>query len=59
MFTDRHLFTEFIECKDISAGVLWVASDDSRFVTGHELVIDAGWGVKITFRMQARSGINE
>lgn len=28
---------------DIAAGVLYLASDEARFVTGSELVIDGGW----------------
>jgi NAD(P)-dependent dehydrogenase (short-subunit alcohol dehydrogenase family) len=28
--------------KDIAMGALYLASDDSRFVTGHDLVIDGG-----------------
>lgn len=40
------LFPRFMEPKDISAGVLWLASDESRFVTGHGLLIDGGWAAK-------------
>jgi NAD(P)-dependent dehydrogenase (short-subunit alcohol dehydrogenase family) len=33
----------FGEPEDIAYGVLYLASDESRFVTGAELVIDGGW----------------
>lgn len=33
----------FGELKDIAYGVLYLASDESKFVTGTELIIDGGW----------------
>lgn len=33
----------FGEPEDIAHGVLYLASDESRFVTGSEMVIDGGW----------------
>jgi (+)-trans-carveol dehydrogenase len=36
----------WVEPADISNGVLFLASDESRFVTGHTLPVDAGFMVK-------------
>jgi NAD(P)-dependent dehydrogenase (short-subunit alcohol dehydrogenase family) len=30
------------ECADVAQAALWLASDDSTFVTGHAMVIDGG-----------------
>ncbi|MBD8605495.1 mycofactocin-coupled SDR family oxidoreductase [Aeromicrobium fastidiosum] len=32
----------WVDAKDVSAAVLWLASDDSRYVTGASLPVDAG-----------------
>ena len=45
-FTALHIFGQPLEARDISAGILWLASDDSRGATGLELVIDGGWITK-------------
>jgi NAD(P)-dependent dehydrogenase (short-subunit alcohol dehydrogenase family) len=36
----------WVEPADISNAVLWLASDESRYVTGITLPVDAGWLVK-------------
>jgi len=33
----------WVESADISNAVLWLASDESRYVTGITLPVDAGW----------------
>ncbi len=38
-----HLVGHFGEPEDVAYGVLYLASDESKFVTGAELVIDGGW----------------
>ena len=40
---DRVPFGMIGEPKDIAEGVLYLASDSSKFVTGTELVIDGGF----------------
>jgi len=36
----------WVEPRDISNAVLWLASEQSRFVTGHTLPVDAGFMIK-------------
>jgi 3(or 17)beta-hydroxysteroid dehydrogenase len=38
-----HAMGHFGEPKDVAYGVLYLASDESKFITGSELVIDGGW----------------
>jgi 3(or 17)beta-hydroxysteroid dehydrogenase len=38
-----HPIGRFGEPEDIAYGVLYLASDESKFITGAELVIDGGW----------------
>jgi NAD(P)-dependent dehydrogenase (short-subunit alcohol dehydrogenase family) len=38
-----HPIGHFGEPKDVAYGVLYLASDESKFMTGSELVIDGGW----------------
>jgi 3(or 17)beta-hydroxysteroid dehydrogenase len=38
-----HAMGRFGEPEDVAYGVLYLASDESRFLTGSELVIDGGW----------------
>jgi 3(or 17)beta-hydroxysteroid dehydrogenase len=38
-----HPIGDFGEPEDVAYGVLYLASDESKFITGSELVIDGGW----------------
>ncbi|MBM3557286.1 MAG: glucose 1-dehydrogenase [Alphaproteobacteria bacterium] len=42
-FIDLHPIGRLAQPEEIAAGVLYLASDDARFVTGTELVIDGGF----------------
>lgn len=39
--------TPWVETEDISHAVVYLASDESRFVTGQQLFVDAGAGLKL------------
>jgi NAD(P)-dependent dehydrogenase (short-subunit alcohol dehydrogenase family) len=39
--------TPWVEPADISHAVVYLSSDESRFVTGQQLRVDAGAGMKI------------
>jgi SDR family mycofactocin-dependent oxidoreductase len=45
-FLPAHLFQEVIEPQDIAEAVLWLVSEQARFVTGTALAVDAGWLTK-------------
>ncbi len=38
-----HLICEVIPPEATAAAALWLASDDSQYVTGHNLLVDGGW----------------
>jgi NAD(P)-dependent dehydrogenase (short-subunit alcohol dehydrogenase family) len=44
--TGNHLFPVMLESRDISQAVLFLASDDSRYITGLEMAVDAGTNAK-------------
>jgi len=43
MLTERHPIGRLGVAEDIAKGILFLASDDSSFITGSELVIDGGY----------------
>ena len=42
-WTEPMLFKELISPQDIANAVVWLASEDSRFVTGRSIAVDGGW----------------
>jgi (+)-trans-carveol dehydrogenase len=38
--------TPWVEAEDIAHAALWLASDESRFITGVTIPVDAGWHVR-------------
>lgn len=38
-----HLICKIIPPEATAAAALWLASDDSKYVTGHNLMVDGGW----------------
>jgi SDR family mycofactocin-dependent oxidoreductase len=45
-FRDQQLIPRNIEIEDSTAAVVWLLSDEARFVTGSQLVVDAGEHIK-------------
>jgi (+)-trans-carveol dehydrogenase len=46
-FSNGQIFKQLLEPQDVSNAVLFLASDESRNVTGLEFAVDAGYNVKI------------
>jgi len=44
--TMNALPTPWVEPVDISNAILWLASDEARYVTGISVPVDAGWGIQ-------------
>lgn len=45
-YMNQSVMGVILEPRDIANAVLWLASDEARYVTGHTLVVDAGFLVK-------------
>lgn len=45
-FLAKQLFDELIPAEDLGGAISWLASDEARFVTGHAMVVDAGYLIK-------------
>jgi NAD(P)-dependent dehydrogenase (short-subunit alcohol dehydrogenase family) len=44
-YTDQTALGRFVEDTDVAAAVAYLVSDGARNVTGHDIVVDAGWDV--------------
>lgn len=45
-FVPNHLIPEIIEVQDVTNAILFLVSEEARYVTGHTLAVDAGWLTK-------------
>lgn len=45
-FMNQSVLGVMLEPRDIANAVVWLASDEARYVTGHTMVVDAGFLVK-------------
>lgn len=45
-FMNQSVLGVILEPRDIANAVVWLASDEARYVTGHTMVVDAGFLVK-------------
>jgi NAD(P)-dependent dehydrogenase (short-subunit alcohol dehydrogenase family) len=45
-YMNQSVMGVILESRDIANAALWLASDEARYVTGHTLVVDAGFLVK-------------
>ncbi len=45
-FLEKQLFDELIPAEDLGQAISWLASEEARFVTGHAMVVDAGYLIK-------------
>ncbi|MEV8032183.1 SDR family oxidoreductase [Streptomyces sp. NPDC002742] len=46
LFTEQQPMNTLVDPADVAAAALWLARDDSRFVTGTVLTVDAGYTVR-------------
>lgn len=42
-FSSGHLICKLIPPEAIAAATLWLCTDDAKFITGHNLLVDGGW----------------
>lgn len=42
-FSSGHLIAGLVPPEAVAAATLWLATEDSKYVTGHNLMVDAGW----------------
>jgi len=42
-FSSGHLICQLIPPEAVAAATLWLCTDDARYITGHNLMVDGGW----------------
>ena len=53
-FASQTALGRFVDEIDVAEAVLFLASDRAKNITGHDIVVDAGWDVRVDQRVRSK-----